>query len=338
MAWAAIPFARVRRRGPRGDTHPRRRHRAGAGRGDEAGPRGDRRRLRLGRAGGRRGCDGPARRQSAARAHARLDPAHRRGAEGPDHDAGRRRVPLRQRRSPQGARPLRAGSALQDVRRRADEVRRRRPDHRPGEHRGPLRGHRVRGRDGARQRADRVDRAARRQAAPRRRGHLDQAALDLGDAPDRRVRVRLRPPQRPPQGHGRPQGEHHEVHRRPLPARRPRGRRREFRHRVRRPDRGQHVHAARPAAGGIRRARAPEPLRRHRLRPRRGHDRRPRHGAGRELRRRGVDLRAHARLGAEVRRPEQGQPDGDDALGHADAAPPRGARGGRPARGGDRRT
>ena len=42
----------------------------------------------------------------------------------------------------------------------------------------------------------------------------------------------------------------------------------EPRHRVRRPDRGQHVHAARPAARGVRRARAPEPLRRRPLRPR----------------------------------------------------------------------
>ena len=279
--------------------------------------------LRLGRAGGRRGRDGPARRQPAARADARLDPPHRRRAEGPDHDAGRRRLPLGQRRPAQGARPLRAGAPLQDLRRRADALRRRRPDHRPREHRRPLRRDRVRGGNGARRRADRLDRAARRQAAPPRRGHLDQAALDLGDAPDRPVRLRLRAPQRPPQGHGRPQGEHHEVHRRPLPARRPGGRRGELRHRVRRPHRGQHVHAARPAAGGVRRARAAEPLRRHRLRPGRRDDRRPRDGARRELRRGGRDLRAHARLGAEVRRPEQGQPDGDDALRDADAAPPR---------------
>ena len=154
------------------------------------------------------------------------------------------------------------------LRGRAHALRRRRPDHRPREHRGPLRRDRVRGGNGGRRRADRLDRAARRQAAPPRRGHLDQAALDLRDAPDRPVRLRLRAPQRPPQGHGRPQGEHHEVHRRPLPARRPRGRRGELRHRVRRPDRGQHVHAARAAAGGVRRARAAEPLRRHRLRPR----------------------------------------------------------------------
>ena len=74
--------------------------------------------------------------------------------------------------------------------------------------------------------------------------------------------------QRPPQGHGRAQGEHHEVHRRALAARRARGRGRELRHRVRRPDRGQHVHAARAAAGGVRRARAAEPVRRRPLGPR----------------------------------------------------------------------
>ena len=67
----------------------------------------------------------------------------------------------------------------------------------------------------------------------------------------------------------------------------------------------------------------PEPLRRHRLRPRRRPGRRPRRGAGRQLRPRGGAVRADARLGAQVRRPEQGQPDGDDALGRADAAPPR---------------
>ena len=81
------------------------------------------------------------------------------------------------------------------------------------------------------------------------------------------VRLRLCAPQRPPQGHGRAQGEHHEVHRRALSRRRPGRRRREHRHRVRRPDRGQPLDAARPAAGGVRRAGAAQPLRRHRLRP-----------------------------------------------------------------------
>ena len=104
-------------------------------------------------------------------------------------------------------------------------------------------------------------------------------------------------------------------------------------HRVRRPHRRQHVHAARPAARGVRRARAAEPLRRHRLRPLPpgmigGLGVAP----GGELRRGHGDLRADARLGAEVRRPEQGQPDGADALGRDDAPPPRRARRGRPAR------
>ena len=52
---------------------------------------------------------------------------------------------------------------------------------------------------------------------------LDQADLGHRHAPDRRVRLRLRAAQRPPQGHGRPQGQHHEVLRRALPPRRPRG-------------------------------------------------------------------------------------------------------------------
>ena len=58
---------------------------------------------------------------------------------------------------------------------------------------------------------------------------------------------------------------------------------------------------------------------------------------GRELRPRGRAVRADARLRAQVRRPEQGQPDGDDALGRADAAPPRRARRRRPHGGRDRR-
>ena len=61
---------------------------------------------------------------------------------------------------------------------------------------------------------------------------------------------------------------------------------RERRHRVRGADRRQPLDAARAAAGGVRRARAAEPLRRHRLRPLRRPDRRPRPRAGSELRRR----------------------------------------------------
>ena len=54
---------------------------------------------------------------------------------------------------------------------------------------------------------------------------------------------------------------------------------------------------------------------------------------GAQLRRERRRLRADPRLGAQVHGPEQGQPDGDDALGHADAPPPRRERGRRPARG-----
>ena len=41
-----------------------------------------------------------------------------------------------------------------------------------------------------------------------------------GTRADREVRVRLRPRQRPEEGHVRPQGQHHEVHRRPVQGRR----------------------------------------------------------------------------------------------------------------------
>ena len=118
---------------------------------------------------------------------------------------------------------------------------------------------------------------------------------------------------------------------------RPQGRRGLRRHRVRGPDHRQPLQPARVAARGVRRDRAAQPLRRHRLRPRRGHDRRPRPGARRQHRHRGGDVRGHPRLGAEVQGPEQGEPDGADALRRADAAPPRRARRGRPARGRDRR-
>ena len=68
-----------------------------------------------------------------------------------------------------------------------------------------------------------------------------------------------------------------------------------------------------------------------------GHDRRPRRGARRELRRERRGLRADARLRAEVRRPEQGQPDGAAAVGDADAPPPRRAGRRRAPRARDRR-
>ena len=62
--------------------------------------------------------------------------------------------------------------------------------------------------------------------------------------------------QRPPHGHGRAQGEHHEALRRPVPRELPdrRGRVRGPR-RLRGPHRRQHVHAARPEARAVRRPR-----------------------------------------------------------------------------------
>ena len=67
----------------------------------------------------------------------------------------------------------------------------------------------------------------------------------------------------------------------------------------------------------------PEPVRRHRQRPRGGPRRRPGRRARGEHRDRGGRLRAGPRLGAEVRRPGQGEPDGADPVGRADAPPPR---------------
>ena len=60
----------------------------------------------------------------------------------------------------------------------------------------------------------------------------------------------------------------------------------------------------------------------------RGPRRRAGRRAGREHRHRGGGLRAGPRLGAQVRRPEQGQPDRADPERRADAPPPR--RAGRP--------
>ena len=212
---------------------------------------------------------------------------------------------------------------MQDVSGCALALRRRRPRDHPREHRGPLRRDRVRAGDAGRRGADLLDRVEGRRAALARRRHLDQADLGDGDAAHLRVRLRLRAQDGPPQGDGRAQGEHHEVQRRALAARRARGRCGELRHRVRRPDRGQHVHAARAAAGGVRHARAAEPLRRRALRSLRRDDRRARACARCELRRRRRRVRADARLGAEVRRPEQDEPDGAAPLGDADAPPPR---------------
>ena len=59
------------------------------------------------------------------------------------------------------------------------------------------------------------------QDRPRRDRRVDQADQRLGHGADRPLRLRVRPRQRPQEGHGRPQGQHHEAHRRPVPGHRP---------------------------------------------------------------------------------------------------------------------
>ena len=66
--------------------------------------------------------------------------------------------------------------------------------------------------------------AAADQLGPRRDRHLDQADQRLGHRADRALRLRVRPRQRPQEGHGRPQGEHHEAQRRPVSGHRAEGR------------------------------------------------------------------------------------------------------------------
>ncbi|CAA9519844.1 MAG: Isocitrate dehydrogenase [NAD], partial [uncultured Thermoleophilia bacterium] len=319
------------------DLHPGRRDRPRDRRGDPPRARGHGRRVQLGRPDRRRGRDGPERRQPAPAPGPRLDPGDRRGHQGPDHDPRRVGLPVRERRAPAGARALRPGPPVQVLPRRPLAFRGHRPDRDPRELRGHLLRPRVRAgraRDGV---DDRGPHAASRQADPARLRPVDQAHLRHRLAADRAVRLRHRACAGAPQGHGRAQGEHHEAHRRPVPARRAGGGGGELGHRVRGPDRGQHVHAARPEARALRRARAAEPVRRHRLRPLRGADRRPRHRPRGQPRGPERALRAGARLGAEVRRAGQGQPDRDDALGRDDAPPPGRAGGRRPVGGRDRR-
>ena len=149
------------------------------------------RRVRLGRASRRRGR---LRRggQPVPRPHAGLDQAHRRRHQGPDHDAGRLGLPLGQRAAAQGARPLRLHPAVQGLRGRAHALPRDRHRDRAREHRGPLRGHRVRARHRGRREAARVPRRRARLARARGLRHLDQADLGVRLRADRRGRVRLR--------------------------------------------------------------------------------------------------------------------------------------------------
>ena len=113
---------------------------------------------------------------AAAARDARVDQAERGRAQGADHDADRHRLPLGQRRAAPRARALRLRPAVQDLRRRALALRARRPRHRPREHRGPLRRHRVRVRHGRRARRDRLAERAPAEADQPDLRDLDQAA------------------------------------------------------------------------------------------------------------------------------------------------------------------
>ena len=177
--------------GPSRHPHSRRRDRAGADRGDATRPRGDGRRVRVGRpAGGRRRDGGGG--NAAPRRDARVGQGERRRAQGPDHDADRHRLPLRQRRAAPRARALRLPAPVQDVSGRPLALRGRRRRRRPREHRRPVRGHRVRGGlRGGRARHRHAERAAG-EADRRRLGHLGEADQRGRLRADHPLRVRVR--------------------------------------------------------------------------------------------------------------------------------------------------
>ena len=207
--------AKVLRRGPQGDSDPRRRNRPRADGGDAPRPRGDGRRLRVGRSA--RPAPTSWTNTAAIRCPTRFStrfarPASRSRA---DHDAGRRRLPLRERRACARASTstaqVRPCKTYPGVRTRFDDVdliivRENTEDLYAG----------IEYEQGSADAEELIGwiEAHGGKLAQRRRRHLDQADLRHGHAPDRSVRLRLRAPQRPPQGHGGAQGEHHEVHRR----------------------------------------------------------------------------------------------------------------------------
>ena len=106
----AVSHGYNRPHGPPRDPDPRRRHRSGAGGGDASRPRRDRRRVRVGDRRRRRGRHRRVR-NAAPGSRPRLDPPQPGRAQGPDHDAGRGRLPERERDAPPGARPVREPAA-----------------------------------------------------------------------------------------------------------------------------------------------------------------------------------------------------------------------------------
>ena len=207
---------------PRHD-HPRRRDRPRGRGGDAPGPGRRRRRDRVDRDAGGRGRARDARR-APARRDRRRDPRLPRRDQGADHDAGRHRVPQRERRAASGSRPVRRGPSRAVAAGRDDPARRRRPRDRPGEHRGPVPGHRVRTRLGGDRRAQAAAPRRRRAGAAGRRGHHAEADQRHRRAPDRAVRVRVRALTPAQARDGRPQGQRDALLRRHLPRGRDRGR------------------------------------------------------------------------------------------------------------------
>ena len=127
-----------------------------------------------------------------------VPPADQGVPESPHHDPSGRRIQEPERHHPQDPRPLRQCAPLRllpPVRRNQAPGHGRR--HRPRERRGPLRRHRVPP-DARRLRVPEVDHPA-------------------GLREDRSIRVRVRPAQRPQEGHLLHERQHHEADRRPFP-------------------------------------------------------------------------------------------------------------------------
>ncbi len=183
----------------------------------------------------------------------------------------------------------------------AGALRGRRSRHRAREHRGPLRRPRARGRAGRRREPEDhhragVDahRASSRSSYARRHGRKRVTAIHKANIMKLSDGLFLE-------------------------CCAPRGAR-VPRHQLRRADRRRRVHAPGDEPGAVRRARAAESVRRHRVGSVRRPGRRPRRRRRREPRHRDRRVRSGARQRARHRREEPREPDGAAALGGADAA------------------
>ena len=188
--------------------HPRRRHRSGDHRPDGEGARGHRAPLQLGR-GARRHGRGRGHRHAAARRHGREHPQERPRAQGPAHHAGRHRLPLGQRRAPQGIRALRQ----------------RAPGHVPS---CPAAGSRTWtscwcGRT-SRGSTSGSSTSCRSATIPRAVAESMAIVTRARLRADRPLRLRVRPASTAGEGHHRAQGEHPQDGERPLPRGGPRDR------------------------------------------------------------------------------------------------------------------